>query len=116
MTRDVRHRGLFAHMDGREVKFTQTGMPFRLMRPDAIIGGVIYIGDCRCRVRMLRKQNAEQGKRFEVRFPDTELEEKVPLEETTLVGYLEIKGNWTDGNGVCIFHPIGLTEEKESEI
>ena len=111
MNRDTRHRWLFSHMEGREVTFTQTGMPFRIMRPDAVVGGVVYIGDCKCRVRMCRKQNAEQGKRYEVRFPDTEIGEKVSEEGSTLVGYLEMKGNWSEGSGVCIFHPVGLTKE-----
>jgi hypothetical protein len=110
MTRDERHKWLFAHMDGRKVTFTQTGMPFRIMRPEAVVGGVVYIGDCKCRVRMCQKPQAEHGKRYEVRFPDTEIDGKVPMEETTLVGYLEIKGNWGDGLGVCIFHPVGTEE------
>ena len=106
MTRDERHRWLFAHMKGYEIKFTQQGMPFRVMRPNAEFGGVVYIGDCRCRIRIVRNQEAGKGKRNEVRFPDTELEVKVPLEDTTVVGYMEVYGDWKQGMGRCEFIPV----------
>lgn len=106
MTRDEQHRMLFAHMDGREMRFPSSGMPFKVMKPYGEFGGVTYIGDCRCRVRVIHRQEAEKGKRYEVRFPDSELDVRPPTEETTLVGYMEIKGNWKAHEGVCLFHPV----------
>lgn len=119
MTRDERHRWLFAHMDGRRITFEQKGMPFRVMRPNAVFGGVVYIKDTKCRIRIVHKQDAEKGKRYEVRFPDKEWKKEyideeldpiwtndVPLAETTLVGYMEITGNWKAGEGKCLFHPV----------
>ena len=77
----------------------------------------------KCRIRIVHRQDAEKGKRYEVRFPDEEWkaigvdaegktiwENKVSLEETTLVGYMEIKGNWRNGDGKCIFHPLKNSE------
>lgn len=87
--------------------FPSRGMPFKVMKPNAIYGGVTYIGSCRCRVRVVHRQGAEKGKRYEVRFPDSELEQIVPMEATTLVGYMEVKGNWHEHTGECIFHPVG---------
>ena len=98
---------LFSHMEGREMYFPSSGMPFKVMKPDGEFGGLTYIGYCRCRVRVVHKQEAEKSKLYEVRFPDSELDKKVPTEETTLVGYMEIKGNWREHTGKCIFHPIG---------
>lgn len=95
-------------MDGREITFTQRDMPFKAMRATyAEIGDTVHIGDCKCRVRVVRRKEAEKGKRYEIRFPDTELEKKMPMGKTTLVGYMEIKGNWKKHEGKCIFHPIG---------
>lgn len=107
MTRDEWNRWCFAHMDGREMSFISHGMPFKVMKHDAEFGGVAYIGDCKCRVRIVHRQDAEKGKRYEVRFPDTELDVKLATEDTTLVGYMEIKGNWREHEGKCVFHPIG---------
>lgn len=129
MTRDERHRWLFAHMEGRRITFKQKGMPFRVMRPNAVFSGVAYLNDTKCRIRIVHKQDTEKGKRYEVRFPDREYvnnpryapnaipEEGKPIEEpmilstlpigdTTLVGYMEIAGNWKAGEGRCWFHPI----------
>lgn len=119
MTRDERHRWLFAKMDGRRITFGQKGMPFRVMRPDAVFRGVAFLDGNRCRIRIVHKQDAEKGKRYEVRFPDKEWRQvgtddkgmpiwanDVPLEETTLVGYMEITGNWKAGEGRCWFHTI----------
>lgn len=118
MTRDERRRWLFAHMDGRQITFEQKGMPFRVMQPDAEFGGVAKFKDTKCGIRIVHKQDAEKGKRYEVRFPDKEWQlipnEKGQLEwtnhvetsDTTLVGYMEITGNWKKGEGKCIFHPI----------
>ena len=123
MTRDERHRWLFANMDGRRISFKQQGMPFRVMRPDAVFGGVAFLDNNKCRIRIVHRQDAEKGKRYEVRFPDEEWkaigvdaegktiwENKVSLEETTLVGYMEITGNWRNGDGKCIFHPLKNSE------
>ena len=120
MTRDERHRWLFAKMDGRRITFDQEGMPFRVMRSDAVFGGVAFLDGNRCRIRIVHKQNEEKGKRYEVRFPDKEWKRigtgvegepiwsrDVPLEETTLVGYMEMTGYWKNGTGKCLFHPIG---------
>ena len=107
MTRDERHRMLFSHMDGREMTFSMSGMPFRVMKPDAVVGGTMYIGDCRCCIRIVHRQENEKGRHYEVYFPHIELDEVVPQENTTLVGYMEIKGNWKKHEGKCIFHPIG---------
>ena len=119
MTRDERHRWLFAKMDGRRITFDQKGMPFRVMRPDAVFGGVAYLDNNRCRIRIVHRQDAEKGKRYEVRFPDKEWKQTgteedstwtndVPLAETTLVGYMEITGNWKAGTGRCWFHPVEM--------
>lgn len=120
MTRDERHRWLFAKMDGRRITFEQKGMPFRVMRPNAVVGCDVYIKDTKCRVRIVHKKEAENGKRYEIRFPDKEWKRigadeagndiwtsNVKLEETTLIGYMEITGNWKNKEGKCIFHPIG---------
>lgn len=120
MTRDERHRGLFDHMDGRRITFEQKGMPFRVMKPDAEFEGVVHIKDTKCRVRIVHRQEAEKGKRYEIYFPDREWKrigtdeegktawtDKVSDDESTLVGYMEIIGNWKDGEGRCIFHSIG---------
>ena len=119
MTRDERHRWLFAKMDGRRITFEQKGMPFRVMRPNEVFRGVAFLDNNRCRIRIVHNQEAEKGKRYEVRFPDKEWKlvgtdeegkpiwtNEVQLEETTLVGYMEIKGNWKAGEGRCSFHPI----------
>ena len=122
MTRDERHRWLFADKDGQTIKFTQEGMPFRILKDDAHFGGVVHIGDTKCRIRIIRNQRADKGKRNEVRFPDAEWKlepdkdgtlrwtDKLKTEETTLVGYMEIKGNWKNGEGKCIFHPVEPTD------
>ena len=119
MTRDERHRLLFAKMDGRRITFEQKGMPFRVMRPNAVFGGVAFMDNNRCRIRIVHNQDAENGKRYEVRFPDKEwkrcgVDEQgnimwtnvVPLEDTTLVGYMELCGNWKKGEGRCYFHTL----------
>lgn len=123
MTRDERHRWLFADKDGQTIKFTQEGMPFRILKDDAHFGGVVHIGDTKCRIRIIRNQRAEKGKRNEVHFPDFEWRREetdgrdglwtneVADSESTLVGYMEIAGNWKTGEGKCIFHPV---DEKES--
>lgn len=122
MTRDERHRWLFANKDGKNITFTQEGMPFRILKDGARFGGVVHIGDTKCRIRILRNQKAERGKRNEVRFPDVEWKKiddgsgdglwtnEVSDSDSTLVGYMEIAGNWKEGTGKCIFHPV---EEKE---
>ena len=122
MTRDERHRWLFANKDGKKITFTQEGMPFRILKDGARFGGVVHIGDTKCRIRILRNQKAERGKRNEVRFPDVEWKKiddgsgdglwtnEVSDSDSTLVGYMEIAGNWKKGTGKCIFHPV---EEKE---
>ena len=113
MTKHEWHRWCFAHKDGQRMVFTQQGMPFRIFQPDAVFGGVIEIGGIKCRVRIVRNPNAEKGKRNEVHFPDAEWSckdgawtDKVTMEESTLVGYMEITGNWKDGKGRCVFHSI----------
>ena len=68
MTRDERHRWLFANMDGRRITFGQRIMPFRVMRPNAEVGGVAFLDGNRCRIRIVHRQDAEKGKRYEVRF------------------------------------------------
>ena len=126
MTRDERHRWLFAHMDGRMITFEQKGMPFRVMRPDAIFGGTVSIKDTKCRIRIVHNHEEDKVKRYEVRFPDKEWKRigfddegneiwtsNVKLEETTLVGYMEITGNWKNREGKCIFHPIGYRETEQ---
>ena len=73
----------------------------------------------KCRVRIAHRQEAEKGKRYEVHFPDREWKsigtdeegkttwtDKVSDDESTLVGYMEIIGNWKNGEGRCIFHSI----------
>lgn len=124
MTRDERHIWLFAGKDGHTINFTQEGMPFRVMKPNAVFGGVVHINDTKCRIRIVHRQDAENGKRYEVRFPDAEWKlepdkdgtlrwtDKLTIEETTLVGYMEIKGNWKAGDGKCLFHPIGNQGEE----
>lgn len=106
MTRAEWNRWVFSHMDGREMSFIMHGMPFKVMKDDATVGGPMYIGDCKCCIRIVHKQNNEKGKRYEVYFPHKELDEIVPQENTTLVGYMEIKGNWKKHEGKCIFHPV----------
>ena len=118
MTRDERHRWCFAHKDGQHVVFKQDGMPFKIFHDHAVWGGIVEIGGTRCRVRIVRNKGAEKGKRNEVYFPDAEWKlepdsegtlrwtDKLTMEETTLVGYLEIKGNWREGAGSCLFHPV----------
>lgn len=122
MTRDERHRWLFANKDGNKMTFTQEGMPFRILKNGARFGGVVQIGDTKCRIRMLRNQKAESGKRNEVRFPDIEWKRikdgdgdgdgdglwtnKVSDSDSTLVGHMEITGNWKEGTGKCIFHSV----------
>lgn len=126
MTREERHRWLFAKMDGRRITFEQKGMPFRVMHPDAVFGGVAFLDGNRCRIRIIHRQDAEKEKRYEVRFPDKEWKQvgiddegktiwdnNVSLEETALVGYMEITGNWKDGTGRCIFHPVGENDESD---
>ena len=118
MTRSTLHRWLFTNHDGQKITFTQKGMPFRILRPDAVFGGTVDIGGTKCRIRIIRKESAEKGKKNEVRFPDFEWRQneygnwtsKVTDEESTLVGYMEIKGNWKEGTGKCIFHAVGLEE------
>ena len=124
MTRNERHRWLFSHMEGRKITFTQEGMPFRILRDDARFGGVVHIGDTKCRIRIIRNQNAEKGKRNEVHFPDTEWRRednddgdliwtnKVEDYDSTLVGFMEITGNWKEGTGRCIFHPVSGEDKR----
>ena len=119
MTRDELHRWLFANMEGRLITFDQKGMPFRIMKPDAEFGGVVHINDTKCRLRILHRKDSEKGKRYDVYFPDREWKrigtdeegkpvwtDKVSTDESTLVGYMEISGNWKDGKGRCIFHTL----------
>lgn len=123
MTRDERHRWLFSHMEGRSITFKKKGMPFRVMKPDAEVGCVVNINGTKCRVRIVHRQEAEKGKRYEVHFPDREWKRigtdeegntawtyHVSDEESTLVGYIEITGNWKNGTGRCIFHTLGNLE------
>lgn len=123
MTRDERHRWLFADKDGKRISFTQEGMPFRILKDGARFGGVVYIGDTKCRIRILRNGKAPKGKRNEVHFPDAEWRKEEDASgdglwtnevadcDSTLVGYMEIKGNWKTGEGKCVFHPVGAQAE-----
>lgn len=105
MTRDERHRWLFEKKEGHIIHFTQDGMPFRMFRPHEVFGGVVHINDIKCCIRIVNNPDAEKRKRLEVRFPHKE-EKVLPIEETTLVGYMEICGNWKKGEGKCLFHPV----------
>lgn len=115
MTRDERHRWLFAKMDGRRIYFTQAGMPFRVLRKGARFGGVVTIGDTKCRIRIIRREEEDKGKKNEVHFPDFEWKQledgswssSVTDDDSTLVGFMEICGNWKAGDGKCIFHSVG---------
>ncbi|MBO6031773.1 MAG: hypothetical protein J6Q22_09995 [Prevotella sp.] len=119
MKRDEMHRLLFSNMEGRQITFKQKGMPFRVMRPNSVFGGVAYFDNNKCRIRIVHRQESEEGKRYEVRFPDVEWKlisngsgegvwtNKVEDCDSTLVGYMEITGNWKAGTGKCIFHSIG---------
>ena len=110
-------------MEGHKITFMQEGMPFRILRDDARFGGVVHIGDTKCRIRIIRNQRAEKGKRNEVHFPDFEWRREesdggdglwtneVADCDSTLVGYMEIKGNWKTGEGKCVFHPVGAQAE-----
>ena len=100
---DVHRHWLFANKDGKEIKFSQRTMPFAVFKPNAKWGGVCIIGDVKCRIRILHNQEGEKGKRLEVWFPDRELGREVPLEGTTIVGHIEIRGNWREKTGRCIF-------------
>ena len=114
MTRDERNISLFSHMEGRRIHFTQKGMPFRVLRTGARFGGVVTIGDTKCRIMIIRNETADKWKRNEVHFPDFEwkqLDEEswssaVADEDSTLVGYMEVCGNWKAGEGTCIFHTL----------
>ena len=101
--KDTFNRWLFSMRDGHEITFSQKSMPYAVFADNAIWGGSCHIGDIKCRIRIRHNSNGEKGKRLEVWFPDFVLDKKVPLEESTLVGYIAIKGNFRDGTGKCIF-------------
>ena len=111
--RDRHHRWLFEGKSGWEIRFTQKHMPFAVFKEDAEWGGICYIGDVKCKIRVKHNGNGEKGKRLEVWFPHRELGKEVPYEQSTLVGYMKIKGNWRDKTGRCLFEPY--TEEQENE-
>lgn len=111
------HKWLFSKMDGREMKFTQQGMPFKVLHSGARVGGTVTIGENPCKVWLVRRSEAEKGKRIEVRFPykmyrrveegdEEPTSDLIPVEESTLVGYMEVRGNFKQGTGRCVFHPV----------
>lgn len=104
--RDELHRWLFCRRGGHEITFSQKIMPFEIFKEDATWGGTCHIGDIKCQIRIRHNCSAPKGKRLEVRFPHKELDVVVPIEETTLVGYVKIQGNFRDGSGKCFFEPV----------
>ena len=103
------HRWLFHDKDGKEIKFPQKSMPFAVFKKDAVWGGSCDIGDCKCRIRIRHNSGGEKGKRLEVWFPHEELDKVVPFEKSTLVGHIEIRGNFREGTGKCVFRRIDET-------
>ena len=97
------HRWLFCDKDGEEMSFSQKSMPFAVFRDNAIWGGSCDIGAAKCRIRIRHNSNGEKGKRLEVWFPHKDLDEVVPFEKSTLVGYMAIRGSFQNGTGKCIF-------------
>ena len=100
------HRWLFQDKDGKEIKFPQKSMPFAVFKKHAVWGGSCEIGYCKCRIRIRHNNDGEKGKRLEVWFPHKELDEFVPWDKSTLVGYMEIQGSFQRGNGKCVFRRI----------
>lgn len=114
--RDDFHRWLFERKQGHEVKFTQKSMPFAVFKENAEWGGSCQVGDVKCRIRIRHNSSGEKGKRLEVWFPHSEYGKKVPYEESTLVGYIKISGNWRDGTGVCLFEPYKENNEDKLKV
>lgn len=100
------HRWLFADKNGKEMKFSQKTMPFAVFKHNAVWGGVCTIGDIKCRIKIWHNSEGEKGKRLEVRFPHEELGKVVPIDKTTLVGYIGIQGSFQKGTGTCVFQTI----------
>lgn len=100
------HRWLFHNKDGQTIVFPQKSMPFAVFKKDAIWGGICEIGGIKCRIRIRHNSEGEKGKRLEVWFPHEELEEVVPQDKSTLVGYMAIIGSFQKGNGKCVFRRI----------
>ena len=109
--RDDLHRWLFARKGGKEIKFRTKKMPFKVFEPDAVWGGSCELGDTPCRIRVKHNMSGEKGKRLEVWFPHSELDEEVPWERSTLVGYMQVVGNFRQGTGRCIFEPVAIEEK-----
>lgn len=100
------HRWLFHNKDGQEISFSQKHMPFSVFKKDAVWGGSCEIGGTICRIRIRHNSEGEKGRRLEIWFPHKELDVVVPLEQSTLVGYMEIRGSFQKGNGKCVFRRI----------
>ena len=100
------HRWLFCNKDGQEMSFPQKSMPFAVFKKDAEWGGSCEIGGTKCRIRIRHNSDGEKGRRLEVWFPHKDLEEAIPLDESTLVGYMEIQGSFQKSNGKCVFRRI----------
>ena len=81
-------------------------MPFTVFKRDAVWGGSCEIGGTICRIRIRHNSEGEKGRRLEVWFPHKELEEVIPLDKSTLVGYMEIQGSFQKSNGKCVFRRI----------
>ena len=110
--RDTWNRWLFERKRGHEIKFTQKSMPFSIFKDNAEWGGTCLIGEVKCCIRIRHNGCGEKGKRLEIWFPHSELGKKVPYEESTLVGYMRISGNFRLGTGRCLFEPY---KEKRNE-
>ena len=81
-------------------------MPFAVFKKNAVWGGTCDIGDCHCRIRLRHNSEGEKGRRLEVWFRHSELDEVLPFEKSTLVGYVEIQGSFQKGNRKCVFRRI----------
>ena len=103
--RSEMHHWLFSRREGHEITFSQKNMPFKVFKPNAVWGGSCEIGTIKCRIRIRHNSDGEKGKRLEIWFPHEELGKEVPFEESTLVGYMKIKGSWQKGTGKCFFEP-----------
>ena len=100
------HRWLFLDKGGKEIKFPQKSMPFAVFKKDAVWGGSCDIGDCRCRIRIRHNSIGQKGRRLEIWFPHEELDEVIPFERATLVGFVEIQGSFQKGTGKCLFRQL----------
>lgn len=103
MNRSEFHKWLFQNKDWQTIKFSGHTMPFAVFKDDAVWGGSCEIGDVKCNIRIRHNMDGEKGKRLEVWFPNEELGREVPVEESTLVGYMSIQGSFKDGTGKCVF-------------